>query len=280
MSSMPFSVRVAIRIDVPRNPVCKQRSCCAKFLRRRSIIFALASPSKSWFFRANKAGVCIVLRMAVLKVPSSLRKFSLMYAFAESDICWYLAASRPVAAAISRIMEASITQQEALKQFQQLTASGSGPWGEKASPLQLSSGSQLNQSAHWQLPFSPQRVSWLYFVSLMQFINKSIAFQFSSMICVSPNCFHTVQGTMIPASAQPKRIFSSPYCAKGATPGNPPKLFWVSRMSRIHLWKNFIVLAKNVPVSANTCVSAVHPRRSSRCGQSVGIDRQLDSCPQ
>ncbi len=24
---------------------------------------------------------------------------------------------------------------------------------------------------------------------------------------------------------QPKRIFSSPYCAKGATPGNPPKLF-------------------------------------------------------
>ena len=46
----------------------------------------------------------------LLKVPSSLRKFSLMYAFAESAICWYLAASRPVAAAISRIMKASITQ--------------------------------------------------------------------------------------------------------------------------------------------------------------------------
>ena len=45
-----------------------------------------------------------------VKVPSSLRKFSLMYAFAESAICWYLAASRPMATAISRIMKASITQ--------------------------------------------------------------------------------------------------------------------------------------------------------------------------
>ena len=93
------------------------------------------------------------------------------------------------------------------------------------------------------------------------------------MIPVSPNCFQTVQGTMMPASAQPRRMVSLPYWAVGATPGNPPASPCESRMSRIHLWKKRSVLAKKEPVSVKTCVSAVQPRRSSRCGQSVGMER-------
>ena len=100
-----------------------------------------------------------------------------------------------------------------------------------------------------------------------------MASQFSSMMSVSANCFQTVQGTMMPASAQPSRIISLPYCPSGATPGNPPVGLCVSRMSRIHLWKKRRVSAKKVPVSENTCVSAVQPRRSFRCGQSVGTLR-------
>ena len=65
----------------------------------------------------------------------------------------------------------------------------------------------------------------------------------------------------------------TPYWDVGATPGKPPVSLWLSRMSRIHLRKKRSVFAKKVPVSVNTCVSAVQPSRSSRCGQSVGTER-------
>ena len=32
-------------------------------------------------------------------------------------------------------------------------------------------------------------------------------------------------------------------------------------------------------VRQNTCASAVHPRRSSRCGQSVGTPTKFERCP-
>ena len=104
-------------------------------------------------------------------------------------------------------------------------------------------------------------------------MNFSIAAQFSATISLSPNCFQTVQGTITPASAQPRRIISPPYWAVGETPGNPPVSLWESRTSRVHLWKKASVFAKKVPVSVKTCVSAIQPRRSFRCGQSVGTER-------
>ena len=44
-------------------------------------------------------------------------------------------------------------------------------------------------------------------------------------------------------------------------------------LEKITLAKKSSVLAKNEPVSVNTCVSAVQPKRSLRCGQSVGTER-------
>ena len=61
--------------------------------------------------------------------------------------------------------------------------------------------------------------------------------------------------------------------ANGATPGKPPRASCVSRMSRVNLWKNLDVSALNAPASVKTCVSAIQPRRSLRCGQSVGTER-------
>lgn len=79
MSAIPFSVSVGISIDVPRKPVWRQLPCSLKLLRRRSVILALASPFTILFFRAKSAGVCMVLRISVLKVPSGLRNESIMY---------------------------------------------------------------------------------------------------------------------------------------------------------------------------------------------------------
>ena len=90
---------------------------------------------------------------------------------------------------------------------------------------------------------------------------------------MSPNCFQTVHGTITPASAQPRLNVSLPYWAKGATDGKPPSASRLSTMSRIHLWKNAVVSALKAPASQKTCVSAVQPRRSLRCGQSVGTER-------
>ena len=110
MSIMPFSVSVGIKIDVPKKPVCKQFSCSAKFWRRRATRFSLAVPSTKPFFSAKSAGVCMVLRISVLNVPSSLRNVVRRYSFARWVIASYFAASLPVAAAMSRIIEALIAQ--------------------------------------------------------------------------------------------------------------------------------------------------------------------------
>ena len=66
---------------------------------------------------------------------------------------------------------------------------------------------------------------------------------------------------------------SLPYCARGETPGKPPRGSWESRTSRMNLWKNAEVSALKEPASQKTWVSAIQPRRSLRCGQSVGTDR-------
>ena len=112
-----------------------------------------------------------------------------------------------------------------------------------------------------------------YFVSAWRARHFSIAAQFSSTIRRSPKWRQTVNGTITPASDHPTRIVSLPYCPAGATPGKPPRGSWLSRMSRIHLWKNAAVSALKAPASQKTCVSAVQPRRSLRCGQSVGTER-------
>ena len=74
MSLILFSVRMGIRMEVPKKPVCRQLPCSSKFLRRRFNILSLAGPWSNSFLRANKIGVCIVLRISALNSPLSLKK--------------------------------------------------------------------------------------------------------------------------------------------------------------------------------------------------------------
>ena len=78
MSDIPFSLSVGMSMEVPRNPVWRQLSCKAKFSFSRAIMASLASPSTILFLRANRAGVCMVFRISVLKRPSAVMKFFLM----------------------------------------------------------------------------------------------------------------------------------------------------------------------------------------------------------
>lgn len=235
MSSMPFSVRVAIRIDVPRNPVCKQRSCCAKFSRRRSIIFALASPSTSWFFRADKGGVCIVLRMAVLKVPSSLRKF-----FFEVGLCRI--GHLLVLGGIATGGGSHIPHHESI--YHPVGSAQIVPIADGIRKRALGRESESATTFQWFVaqPVSPLVVAVLtaeglvVIFGVVDVVHKQVHgvpallnnLRITELLPYRPR--HDDSGI-----GPTQTLFSSPYCAKGATPGNPPKLFWVSRMSRIHL---------------------------------------------
>ena len=87
-------------------------------------------------------------------------------------------------------------------------------------------------------------------------------------------------GTMAAASAQPARPKrrSPSTTTSGTTEGTPSTSSWSSARSRSQLaqnaWESNSVLA----VGANACASPVQPKRSSRCGQSVGTDTKLSRC--
>ena len=110
MSAMPFSVRVCIRMDVPRKPVWRHFPWSSKFLRRRPSRSSFALPSTTPVLSANRAGVCIVFRIAVLNSPPEVRKRDLMNDLASVSINSYFEASLPVASAIWAIIPASIAQ--------------------------------------------------------------------------------------------------------------------------------------------------------------------------
>ena len=66
----------------------------------------------------------------------------------------------------------------------------------------------------------------------------------------------------------------------GTTHGTAPLSYCDSPTLCIQLAQNLYTSALNIDAGANTCASAVHPIRSSRCGQSVGISKKLPLNPQ
>src|SRR5215211_6999900 len=56
----------------------------------------------------------------------------------------------------------------------------------------------------------------------------------------------------------------------GATSGKAPSGDWASSTSTIHFSKKAATSTLKEAVRTKTCASPIHPRRSSRCGQSVG----------
>src|SRR5689334_23811438 len=60
----------------------------------------------------------------------------------------------------------------------------------------------------------------------------------------------------------------------GTTLGIWPSSYCASATSCSHFVKKPATFMLKLAVRTKTCASPVHPRRSSRCGQSVGIDRK------
>src|SRR6201991_1818252 len=65
----------------------------------------------------------------------------------------------------------------------------------------------------------------------------------------------------------------------GITNGTLPLEYWSAATSFSHLVKKLCTFMLYDAVRENTCASPVQPRRSSRCGQSVGTSRKLPFCP-
>ena len=66
----------------------------------------------------------------------------------------------------------------------------------------------------------------------------------------------------------------------GTTLGTPPASVWSASRSLSQLCQNDSACISVEAVAANACASPVHPRRSSRCGQSVGTETKLSRCDQ
>ena len=98
------------------------------------------------------------------------------------------------------------------------------------------------------------------------------------------------QGTIVATSAQaaepPGNELSSSALMSvrertfGTTWGTEPFAFWSAATSASHFVKKPATSMLKLAVREKTCASPVQPRRSSRCGQSVGTSRKLPFCPQ
>ena len=67
---------------------------------------------------------------------------------------------------------------------------------------------------------------------------------------------------------------------RGATSEKPPSGDWASTTSCTHLVKNEATSRFPVAVRTKIWASPIHPSRSSRCGQSVGMLKKLPRWPQ
>src|SRR5438045_6168871 len=65
----------------------------------------------------------------------------------------------------------------------------------------------------------------------------------------------------------------------GITNGTLPSGCWSAATSFNHFTKKLCDCILNVAVLEKACASPVHPKRSSRCGQSVGTSKKLPFCP-
>ncbi len=106
----------------------------------------------------------------------------------------------------------------------------------------------------------------------------TMPFQRSSRIRRSPKQRWIVQGQITIASAQagpPSSLESGPLPVSGAMGGTRPSPPWASSRSRSHFEKNPATSMLKEAVRTKTWASPVQPRRSSRCGQSVGRSTKL-----
>src|SRR5476651_1332405 len=87
-----------------------------------------------------------------------------------------------------------------------------------------------------------------------------------------------VHGMMTPAS--PHTGQELVWFARGETVVNSPFGLCASFTSTSHLVKKPDTSALRAAVGAKTCASPIQPRRSSRCGQSVGTLRKFPRWPQ
>src|SRR5215218_3514682 len=93
-----------------------------------------------------------------------------------------------------------------------------------------------------------------------------------------------VHGTITPASPQAGaphlRLMSPEPLSRGATSGKAPSGDWASWTSVIHFSKKAATSILKEAVRVKIWASPIQPRRSSRCGQSVGTLRKLPRWPQ
>src|ERR1700682_2240858 len=91
----------------------------------------------------------------------------------------------------------------------------------------------------------------------------------------SPERSYMTQGTMTPASLQAVLPAPAQPDGAGAMSAYDPDGSWVSTRSSSHLSSMLVRSALKSAVGAKICRSAVQPRRSLRCGQSVGTLMKL-----
>src|SRR5215471_5843460 len=99
------------------------------------------------------------------------------------------------------------------------------------------------------------------------------------MIFLSPVCSHEVHGIITPASLQPVPNPGLGVEVPGAKIPYISVPTCVPRMSVLYFLEKVLRSMLYVAVRQKTCASAVHPSRSSRCGQSVGTPTKLERCP-
>src|SRR5690242_17002759 len=92
-----------------------------------------------------------------------------------------------------------------------------------------------------------------------------------------------VHGAIVATSAQPV-LPAAPgdilANTLGTTKGTAPLGSWSAATSPSHFAKKPETSMLNAAVGANTCASPVQPKRSSRCGQSVGTSTKSPRCDQ
>ncbi len=193
MSSMPFSVRVAMRMDVPRNPVCKQKIVLCE-------VFAQAVYHLRFGFAFHKLVLQGEQGRSLHSVEDGGFEGAVLVEEVLFDVCLCRISHLLVLAGIATGGGGHVPHHESI--YHPVGSTQIVPVADGIRKRTL--GRKSQSAAAFQRfiaqPVGPlvvavltAEVSWLYLVSLIWFINKFMAFQFSSMICVSPNCFHTVQ---------------------------------------------------------------------------------------
>src|SRR4029077_391093 len=106
-----------------------------------------------------------------------------------------------------------------------------------------------------------------------------MALQFCSATRVSPYCDQAVHGMMTPASLHPAAEAALDVTVPGAKMPNMSVPDCVPRRSAVNFCEKVARSILYEAVRQKTWASALQPRRSSRCGQSVGTLMKFERWP-